>query len=75
MVRFLLYLIVFSSLSPPAAIPCLQPLQENISLRRIGSPLLSKRGQRKQKRIRSPAHPQQQAHDGGEDCLKVRRRF
>lgn len=69
-----LYLVVSHHLlflSLPAAILHLQPVQENIGLHCVESPLLSKRGQPQQKCVRSPAHPQQQVHDGGEECLKV----
>lgn len=69
-----LYLVVshyLLFLSLPAAILHLQPVQENIGLHCAESPLLSKRGQPQQKCVRSPAHPQQQVHDGGEECLKV----
>ena len=64
-----LLLFYFSSLF--AAIPRLQPLQEDISVCCAQPPLLPKCGQPQQECVRSPAHPPQQAHYGGADCLMV----
>lgn len=68
---FLLLLSNSSSSSSSSAIPDLQPLPEDVGLRRPQPRLLPERGQPQSERVRRPAHPERQAgRHGGEDCLR-----